>query len=127
MLLVRTKIASSTIHGIGLFAAEFIAENTEVWRFLKGFDLEKTKGEIQSLPLHIQEQLKHYGYFDFHIQLHILCFDDARFINHSDTPNLKPDYRLDPYGTDRAVRDILPGEELTVDYRLIEEAEEKSY
>ena len=43
-----------------------------------------------------------------------MCVDNARFINHSDTPNTKN------VGDDCAVtRDIQEGEELTCDYRTI--------
>ena len=40
MLLVKTKIGPSKIAGIGLFADEFIAKGTPVWKFEPGFDLE---------------------------------------------------------------------------------------
>ena len=46
----------------------------------------------------------------------ILCFDDARFVNHSDTPNVATDYAQDPYGLDVALRDIATGEEVCWDY-----------
>jgi len=49
----------------------------------------------------------------------ILCGDDARFINHSDTPNIASDYTLDPYGADIAVRDIEAGEEITTGYKSL--------
>ena len=51
----------------------------------------------------------------------ILCFDDARFVNHSDTPNVATNYAQDPYGLDVALRDIAAGEELTMDYAGFEE------
>lgn len=41
-------------------------------------------------------------------------------MNHSDTPNVGPDFARDRYGVDVALRDIVAGEEITVDYRLVE-------
>jgi SET domain-containing protein len=55
------------------------------------------------------------------VQRIILCFDDARFVNHSDTPNIATDYAQDPYGLDVALRDIEAGEEITMNYENFEE------
>ena len=61
-----------------------------------------------------------YTYRDTHTGLWVLCADNARFINHGDTPNLRaastPEFR---YGSDVAMRDIAAGEELTIDYAAI--------
>jgi hypothetical protein len=65
-------------------------------------------------------RLLHYGYIDSRLSRFILCCDDARFINHSATPNLISDRGHDPYGVDLAARDIEAGEELTIDYHDIE-------
>ena len=52
---------------------------------------------------------------------YILCSDDARFFNHSDTPNTES---REVDGEDEVItvakRDIQPGEELTDDYRMFE-------
>ena len=50
------------------------------------------------------------------------CCDDYRFINHSNTPNVRVDAAEDFYGVDFAARDIDTGEELTVDYGIVEGA-----
>ena len=121
MLLVRTKLAVSLIHGLGLFADQDIPAGTEVWRFMKGFDLEKTKAEFAQLPTAAQYCIaRHYGYLDYHLDKYIFPTDDARFINHSDEPNIAPDYELDPYGVDISLKDISIGEEITTDYRKFE-------
>jgi len=121
MLLVKTKLAASSIHGIGLFADEEIAAGTEVWRFVKGFDLDLTPEELADLPAHIREWLAdHFGYLDYHFNRYILPVDDARFINHSDHPNISPDYSLDSYGVDLSLRDIAKNEEITTDYKTFE-------
>ena len=64
----------------------------------------------------------HYGYIDPRLNRFILCCDNARFINHSNAPNVGPDLTDDTYGIDTALRDIEPGEEITVDYLLVEGA-----
>ncbi|HZM33580.1 MAG TPA: SET domain-containing protein-lysine N-methyltransferase [Burkholderiales bacterium] len=121
MLLVRTRLQRSPIHGLGVFAAEPIAAGTEVWRFTPGFDLEANPALLERQPGPFREYLLHHGYVDKRLRLFILCCDDARFLNHSDTPNIAPDYTRDRHGVDIALRDIREGEELTVDYRMMEE------
>jgi SET domain-containing protein len=120
MLLVRTRLAPSAIHGLGVFAAEPIARGSEVWRFTPGFDLDLDPRALEALPEHARQWLLVYGYLDPRLQRFILCCDDARFINHSATPNLRPDFAREPHGVDLALRDIAPGEELTVDYALVD-------
>lgn len=120
MLLVRTRLAPSAIHGLGVFAAEPIARGTEVWRFTPGFDLDLDPKALEALPAHAREWLLVYGYLDPRLQRFILCCDDARFINHGAAPNLRPDFAREPHGVDLALRDIAPGEELTVDYALVD-------
>lgn len=123
MLLIPVRIDRSSIHGLGAFAIELIPAGTEVWRFTPGFDLDLPVAELEAQPAHFRDLLLHYGYVDPRLDRFILACDDARFLNHSDSPNLGSDYARDagdPYGVDFALRDIEAGEELTVDYRLID-------
>ena len=62
----------------------------------------------------------HYGYIHPKLNRFILCCDDYRFANHSHTPNIRIELGTDPYGLDMAARDIEAGEELTVDYEVVE-------
>jgi hypothetical protein len=64
MLLVKTEIGPSKIHGIGLFAAEFIPQGTHTWEFTPGFDLEFTKEDLQKLSEPSREQVLNYCYID---------------------------------------------------------------
>lgn len=120
MLLVPTRVGPSAIHGLGLFARAPIAAGTEVWRFTPGLDLDLDPAVVGAQPPLLRERLLHYGYVDPRLGRFILCCDDARFINHSDAPNLAPDRRRDRHGVDVALRDIAAGEELTIDYGLVE-------
>ena len=89
MLLVKTRLGVSEIHGMGLFAEEFIPCGT----------------------------LHHYSYLDAASGKYVFCLDNARFMNHSDAPTTVPlPGDTDPFGVDVAARDIQPGEELTCDY-----------
>ena len=121
MLLVPTRLAPSGIHGLGVFAAAPITEGTPVWRFAKGLDMEFSPDIVDGLPEHARTFFSHYGYLDRNMKRIILCFDDARFVNHSDTPNVGTDYAQDPYGLDVALRDIAAGEEITMNYEDFEE------
>jgi len=121
MLLVPTRLAQSPIHGIGVFAVVPIAKGTAVWRFAKGLDMEFSPDIVPALPVHVQQFFSRYGYLDRNVKRIVLCFDDARFVNHSDTPNVATDYVRDAYGLDVALRDIAAGEELTMDYGGFEE------
>jgi uncharacterized protein len=120
MLLVNARVDRSRIHGLGLFAVAPIAKGSEVWRFTPAVDLDLDLKTLEAQPANFRERLLHYGYIDRRLNRYILCSDDARFINHSDEANIRPDFTLDRYGVDIAVRDIAAGEEITVDYRLIE-------
>lgn len=120
MLLVKTRVAPSPIHGLGLYAAQDIPRGTPVWRFTPGFDLDTSAADLDKLPEAQRQILLHYGYVDARLQRYILCCDDTRFINHSSTPNLAARRDVDPHGIDHAVRDISAGEELTLDYGLLE-------
>ncbi len=114
MLLIKTKIGPSKIEGIGLFADEFIAKGTMVQKFQPGFDLVISENEISKLSEPAREQFLKYAYKN-KTGNYILCFDNTRFLNHSDNPNLISD---DPdEEVDFAARDIQAGEELTVNYK----------
>jgi uncharacterized protein len=116
MLLVKTKTRVSEIHGIGLFADEFISKGTMTWKFLEGFDLRLPKSILNELSLSAKEQFLKYSYLDSSSGLYELCSDDARFFNHSETPNTGSITDV----IDVALRDIQPGEELTCDYRTFD-------
>ena len=50
MLLVKTYLDKSPIHGIGVFAAERIPKGTKIWRFVDGFDRCYTPKQFARLP-----------------------------------------------------------------------------
>ncbi|MEK7198217.1 MAG: SET domain-containing protein [Patescibacteria group bacterium] len=118
MLLVKTKIGPSKINRTGLFAAQFIPKGAPTWKFQSGFDLKIDKSELSNLSEPAKEQFLKYAYLNPKTNKYILCFDDARFFNHSDNPNCIDTESLDDTeGIDVAIRDIQEGEELTCNYK----------
>lgn len=118
MILVKTKLGDSGIEGIGVFADEFIPKGTVVWKFAPGFDLEIKKESLASLSEPAKEQFLKYAYINKKTRKHVLCFDDSRFLNHSEHPNIASAYSpYDEEGLDIALRDIQKGEEILCDYR----------
>ncbi len=115
MLLVKTVLKYSAIHGVGCFAVEDIPKDTIVWRLDPGIDLILNEEQLKTFPASFRTFLEMYAYspLDAKEKLHILCIDHARHMNHSETPNLAE--TLD--GKNVAMRDIKAGEELTCDYR----------
>lgn len=118
MLLVRTTLRASPIHGIGLFAAEDIASGTLVWRFAPGLDQRLDDVALAALSDAAREQVLGYAYVDARTGERILCGDDARFFNHSADPNVG-DVPGNPYEC-VALRDIAVGDEITSDYFLFD-------
>jgi SET domain-containing protein len=114
MLIVKTNLKYSEIHGLGCFAGEDIKKGQVVWRFDPGIDLIFKPTELEKLPSSFTEFLKIYAYspLNENEKTYILCADHARHMNHSEDPNLSES----PDGKNIAHRDIKMGEELTCDY-----------
>lgn len=118
MLLVQTTLGLSPIEGMGVFAAEFIPKGKPTWRFMHGLDQILSMDLVMTMQEPIRSGLQRYSYLDRKTGLYIYCLDNARFVNHSDTPNTEGQYPTnDPFGQDVATRDIQIGEELTCNYR----------
>ena len=117
MLLVKTKLLCSQIHGIGLFADQFIPKGTTTWKYNSKFDASFSEEQVNSLSEFAREKFFHYTYFDKELNKYVLCFDDLRFINHS-----ARDFNIQskPH-QDVAVRDIQEGEELLCNYNDFED------
>lgn len=62
MLLVRTYLAASAIHGLGVFAGEPIRKGAKIWRFVDGFDRCFSPKAYARLPKAARDYIKHHGY-----------------------------------------------------------------
>ena len=111
MLLVNAKAGPSRIDSFGLITQEFIAQGTEVWKFMPGFDVLIPETFLAQLSPIARKQVLYWAYFDIATRTFILSSDDDRFTNHSDEPNTQ-----NVGDCVVAARDIHPGEEITCDY-----------
>lgn len=111
MLLIKTEVKPSR-YGLGLFAAEFITEDTCIWTWDDRTEIVMSLHDAKSDIF--EEFLSTYGYYvpEFGI---VVNLDNARFMNHSDTPN-----GIEIDGSTYAKYDIQAGEELTCDYRIFD-------
>jgi len=122
MLLIKTYLKESGVEGIGCFAREKVLKGTAIWRFVDDFDLEISEETVNSLSEGCREQVLKYAYKSPHSHKYVLCSDDARFFNHSDSNNvINIEVEGFKEGLDIASRDILAGEELTYNYRTFKE------
>lgn len=112
MLLVKTKIKRSPIAGFGLFADQYIPKGTAVWQYEPSIDMLLSTEQISRLSPEAAKQFHNYAFLDKTYGKYMLCGDDARFFNHAIECNCDdgiPNLTI-------AQRDIMLGEELTVDY-----------
>lgn len=117
MLLVRTIVKESSVHGLGLFADEPIRSGTRIWEFSPGLDLEITLQDFNALDPRERETILFYGFKSKKTNNYHLSFDDVRFINHDEEGNIVVDKSVDDVEYPLvANRDIEPGEELLQDY-----------
>ncbi len=96
--------------GYGVVALKPIPKGTITWANDK-LDRKFTPKEVRSMDLLYQQVLDKYTYRNAEGH-YILCWDNARFVNHSSNSNCM----TTAYEFEIAIRDIAPGGELTDDY-----------
>jgi hypothetical protein len=99
----------STTIGWGVVATASIPKGTLTW-VLDELDHAVSADKAATLPLLLQQVVEKYAYVDIHRGL-ILCWDHARFTNHSCDPSCTNAGKISV-----ANRDIQVGEQLTEDY-----------
>lgn len=119
MLVIPTYIEKSEIDGLGLFAAKDIESGSITWYLDPSIDLVIPKDVFANILNVIEdaeqkERLVKWSYT--RNEDIIFCVDNAKFINHSNTPNIKCEGQYDI-----ATRDIVKGEEITADYQQFED------
>jgi hypothetical protein len=117
MLMVETELRQSEIHGTGVFLVEPVRKGDLIWRFDSRIDRVYSEQEFASLPDRVRQFLRTYSTWHEATRLWILCGDNGRHFNHSDTPNT---LSLGVgFGDDVAAEDLPAGVELTTNYALI--------
>ena len=113
MLIVNTYLDKSKIHGVGVFADEFIKEKTLISQIIPGLDCVVEKDSLKNLEDSIQKHFTDHAYnYDLDSNLLVLELGNTNYINHSDNPN------IDNEG--QALKDINIGDELTCNYKLFD-------
>jgi hypothetical protein len=100
----------SPLIGYGLFATKIIPKGTITWVF-DPLDQVITDGEYKNISFFVRKALDTYSYLNGNGD-RILCWDHARYVNHA----CNPACLAAGFDFEIAVRDILPGEEITDDY-----------
>ena len=117
MMMVRTELRPSNIHGIGVFLTEPVRAGQLIWRFDSRIDRVFSDAELNDMPAILHDFLRTYSTLDSERRLWVLCGDNGRHFNHSDDPNT---CSLGiAFGDDIAAQDMQAGTELTSDYRTI--------
>ena len=103
--------------GWGVFATRAIPRGTIIWA-LDVLDQRFSAAAIAAMPAYARAQVEKYTYVDARGD-HVLCWDHARFFNHSCAANcLSVGYEFEI-----AIQDIPAGAELTDDYGTLNPAE----
>ncbi|MGQ9871588.1 SET domain-containing protein-lysine N-methyltransferase [Leptodesmis sp.] len=95
--------------GYGVFATEFIPKGTITW-ILDELDQRYEEAYVMALDPLLRDRLLKFCFRDEQSQ-YILCWDIARYVNHSFNSTLI----ATPYYFELAARDIYPGDEITDD------------
>jgi len=97
--------------GHGVFATQLIPRGTVVWT-LSHLDTRFTAAEVAAMPSDFYPFMAIYPYIDHNGDFILGCDIDI-YCNHSCDPSL---HNIGGTNTAIAIRDILPGEEITYDY-----------
>ena len=117
MMMVDSEVRPSSIHGLGTFLLEPVKKGQLIWRFDSRIDRIFSDEEIETLPPHMRRFMRTYSTWHEGLRLWVLCGDNGRHFNHSETPNTVSCGVA--FGDDVAAADLPAGAELTTDYATI--------
>lgn len=123
MLMVETELRASSIHGVGTFLVEDVRKGDLIWRFDSRIDRIFSDAELHTMPERLQAFLAMYSTFHEESGLWVLCGDNGRHFNHSESPNTVSLGAA--FGDDVAATDLSAGTELTTNYFAICDAVRK--
>jgi SET domain-containing protein len=117
MLLVQTELRASPLHGVGCFTLEPISAGQLVWVQDKRIDLVFRLSELLDFPSATRDFIRSHGYRELleGEEVIVLCGDNAKYMNHTTSPNLIEGSAMNTI-TNVAAFDIGTGEELTCNY-----------
>ena len=115
------RLAPSSVQGIGVFAICDIRRGARgIFSKDKSEWIRITKAEVEDLPLHAKALVENFCLYDqehyFVPEYGFKMVDLVIFLNHSDSPNIRS---LNEGEDFEALRDIIQGEELLLDYGSI--------
>lgn len=118
------RVMNSAIHGTGVFAKRKIKRGTLIIEYVG-----ERISEEEANERYDDESMTHHHTFLFAVEEDVVIDagvdgNDARFINHSCDPNCEAFIDEDRIFIE-AIRDIAVGEELTYDYQLERDGNEK--
>ena len=113
-MVVEHFVAPSPVHGLGVFAKNFIPNGALVWLAHPALDREIPRSELDSLPEHVAERIKRHAEYLPDKDVLRISADGTYYMNHGEAPNLR-----DAGDAVYAARDIFAGEELLCDYRVV--------
>lgn len=127
MLLVPVEVRQSPIHGLGVFTCAPIRKGTIVWQFDPGIDHRHPVSWLEHQPEHVRRYVSTHCVLSMDKQHYYVVGDYTLFVNHSLAPNLQPldDVIVNDEGVVAAARAIKAGEELTINYALIDGADQE--
>ena len=117
MFLYRTEVkpATNPAMGLGLFALEFIPNQSIVWEYKKGFDIRFDPMKLNELNKAGQAHFTKYGWLEKMAsddkEYYYCNADLCGFTNHSKNPNIssRGHYTI-------AIKNIEIGQEILIDY-----------
>ena len=119
-------IQPSPLHGIGVFAIRDIPKGTrDMFSQGVGEWIKLTIAEVEALPKHSRDLVENHCLFDedfYYVPDYgFKLVDLVIYLNHSDTPNV---ISVNDGEYFEAIRDIVAGEELLVDYGTLVDSKE---
>ena len=88
MLLIDHYVAKSTIHGLGVYSADFVPEGQKVWEFHPAINKIVPVAEFKGLPRYVRLQIESRSEYLREQNAFLTSLDGDQFTNHSDDPKL---------------------------------------
>ena len=118
MLTIKTSLKQFRGKGIGLVCEEFVKKDQIIWKYDSKVDFFFDK---KNIPKEMKDFFDKYAVDGGKNKL-FCCLDNTRFMNHSKNPNIKSLGKRNEITKDGiAIRNINPGEEITIDYEELED------